>query len=141
MEGCFWNVNVFLVERVGDLKHFLWSLFSIKSNTDSQEFSTKKMQCNWNNFLKFSILFSQISRMEFVLMDKWNYRSSHPEVFCKTGVLRNYAIFTRKHLCLSLFFKKVVDWNLQFYKKETLAQVFSYEFCEIFKNTFFTEHL
>ena len=26
-------------------------------------------------------------------------------------------------------------------KKETLAQVFSYEFCEIFRNTFFTEHL
>ena len=27
-----------------------------------------------------------------------------------------------------------------FIKKETLAQVFSYEFCEISKNTFFTEH-
>ena len=26
-------------------------------------------------------------------------------------------------------------------KKETLAQVFSFDFCEIFKNTFFTEHL
>ena len=30
-------------------------------------------------------------------------------------------------------------WN--FIKKETLAQVFSCEFCEISKNTFFTEHL
>ena len=28
-----------------------------------------------------------------------------------------------------------------FIKKETLAQVFSCEFCEIFKNTFFIEHL
>ena len=28
-----------------------------------------------------------------------------------------------------------------FIKKETLAQVFSCEFCEISKNTFFTEHL
>ena len=28
-----------------------------------------------------------------------------------------------------------------FIKKETLPQVFSSEFCEIFKNTFFTEHL
>ena len=28
-----------------------------------------------------------------------------------------------------------------FIKKETLAQVFSCEFCKIFKNTFFTEHL
>ena len=28
-----------------------------------------------------------------------------------------------------------------FIRKETLAQVFSCEFCEIFKNTFFIEHL
>ena len=28
-----------------------------------------------------------------------------------------------------------------FIKKETLAQVFSSEFCKIFKNIFFTEHL
>ena len=26
------------------------------------------------------------------------------------------------------------------FKKQTLAQVFSCEFCEMFKNTFFTEH-
>ena len=26
-------------------------------------------------------------------------------------------------------------------KKETLTQVFSFEFCKIFKSTFFTEHL
>ena len=28
-----------------------------------------------------------------------------------------------------------------FFKKETLVQVFSCESCETFKNTFFTEHL
>ena len=32
-----------------------------------------------------------------------------------------------------------IDCN--FIKKETLAQVFSCDFCEISKNTFFTEHL
>ena len=31
--------------------------------------------------------------------------------------------------------------DCKFIKKETLAQVISSEFCEIFKNTFFTEHL
>ena len=31
--------------------------------------------------------------------------------------------------------------SCNFLKKETLAHVFSYEFCEISKNTFFTEHL
>ena len=48
----------------------------------------------------------------------------------KTNVLKNLTKFTGKHLCQSLFFKK-----------ETLAQVFPCEFCEIFKNTFSTEYL
>ena len=33
--------------------------------------------------------------------------SSRPEVFCKKGVLRNFAKSTRKHLRQGLFFKKV----------------------------------
>ena len=33
-------------------------------------------------------------------------RSSRPEVFCKNGVLRNFAKFTGKHLCQSFFFSK-----------------------------------
>ena len=32
-------------------------------------------------------------------------------------------------------------FSFNFLKKETLAQVFSCEFCDIFKNTFFKEHL
>ena len=34
-------------------------------------------------------------------------RSSFPEVFCKNGVLTNFAKFTGKHLCQSFFFNKV----------------------------------
>ena len=30
-----------------------------------------------------------------------------PEVFCKKGVLRNFAKFKGKHLCQRLFFNKV----------------------------------
>ena len=42
--------------------------------------------------------------------------------------------------------KLQVEVNLQveacnFIKKETLAQVLTYKSCEIFKNTFFTEHI
>ena len=36
----------------------------------------------------------------------WN-KEQLPEVFCKKGVLRNFAKFTGKHLCQSLFFNKV----------------------------------
>ena len=35
------------------------------------------------------------------------FRSSHPEVFCKKGILRNFAKFIGKHQCQSLFFNKV----------------------------------
>ena len=54
----------------------------------------------------------------------------------KKGVLRNFAKFTGKHLCQSLFFNKVADLACNFIKKETLAQVFSCEFYKISKNTF-----
>ena len=55
------------------------------------------------------------------------YRSSCSEVFCKKRVLKNFTKFTGKHLCQSLFFNKVAG----------LSQVFSCEFCEIFKNAYF----
>ena len=50
-------------------------------------------------------------------------------MFCKKGVPKNLTKFTGKHLCLSLFFNKV------------LAKVFSCEFYEIFKNNFFSRTL
>ena len=59
----------------------------------------------------------------------WSCRS---EVFCKKGVLKNFAKFTGKHLCQSLFFNKF----LGFMKEETLVQEFSCEFCEISENSF-----
>ena len=60
-------------------------------------------------------------------------------MFCKKGVLRNFAKFTGKHLYQSLFLTKlqtrVTSCNL--IKKKTLVQVFYSEFCELSKNTFF----
>ena len=66
-------------------------------------------------------------------------RSSHRRCSIRKGVFRNFVKLIGKHLCQSLFFNKVAGCN--FVKKETLAQVFSYEFCEISWNTFLTEHL
>ena len=64
-----------------------------------------------------------------------------PGVLYKTSVLKNFAKFIGKHLCRSLFFNKVADLKpATLLKKETPTQVFSCEFCEIFKNTFPTEH-
>ena len=41
------------------------------------------------------------------LLDNIINRSSRPEVFYKKGVLRNFAKFTGKHLCQSIFFNEV----------------------------------
>ena len=48
----------------------------------------------------------------------------------------------RENTCARIsFLIKLQAEARNFIKKETLAQVFSCEFCEISKNTFFTEHL
>ena len=62
-------------------------------------------------------------------------RSIQRRCSVRKGVLENFAKFTRKHLCRSLFLIKL-QTACNFIKKETLAKVFSYEFCEISKNTF-----
>ena len=49
-------------------------------------------------------------------------------------------MFDREKSCPEVFYKKRWHDACNFYKKETLGQVFSCEFCEIFKITFFTEH-
>ena len=56
-------------------------------------------------------------------------------IFLWKGVFEKFANFTGKHLCQSFFFNK------SFIKKESLEQMFSCEFCQIFKNTFFIEDL
>ena len=39
------------------------------------------------------------------------------------------------------FLTKLQAWGLRFYQKEPLAQVISYKFSEISKDTYFTENL
>ena len=45
--------------------------------------------------------------MDTEIMKRINGQKQPPKLFCKKGVLRNFAKFTRKHLCKSLFFNKV----------------------------------
>ena len=75
------------------------------------------------------------------------YRSSHQRCSLRKGkgVLRNFAKFTGKHLCQSLFFNEVAGLSLPqpatLLKKRLWYRCFPVNFCEISKNTFFTEHL
>ena len=59
----------------------------------------------------------------------------------RKAVVKNFAIFTGKHLWWSLFFIKLQTFRLATISKRdsTPKQVFSC--CEIFKNTYFKEHM
>ena len=115
-----------------------------------------------------------------------NYRSSRSRLLFKISVLKNFANFTGKHLCWSVFSIKLQIWRLanllwrdtntgamkkklqkqsfadvlqnrcskkfrKFHRKIPVLEylfnkvaglmVFFLEVCEIFKNTFFTEHI
>ena len=70
------------------------------------------------------------------------WQKQPPEVFYKKCVLKNFTNFSGTYLCQGLFFDIVPGLRpVTLFKKETLAQVLSCEFCEFFKNIFFTEHL
>ena len=92
---------------------------------------------NSENFGRKSLLFtmernSKISKFEIM---QWNgainKQKQLPEVFYRKRCFYKFCKIHRKTL---------VPESL-FIIKETLAQVFSCEFCEISWNTFFTEHL
>ena len=63
------------------------------------------------------------------------------EVFCKKGVLKNFAKFKGKHLCWSLFLNKVAAWPAALLKSDSGTSVCC-EFCKkILEHLFFIEHL
>ena len=64
-------------------------------------------------------------------------RSSHQEVFCKKGVLRNFTTCTRKHLCQGLFLNRPVT----LLKKRLWQGCFPVNFVKFLGTPFLTEHL
>ena len=69
-------------------------------------------------------------------------RSSCSEVFCKKGVLRNFAKFTGKHLCQSLFFNKVAGLRPAILLKERLwHRCFPVNFAKFLRAPFLTERV
>ena len=73
---------------------------------------------------------------------QWVSRTSHPEVFCKKGVLENFAKFTGKHLCQSLFFNKIAGLRpLTLLKKRLWLSRFSVNFGKFLRAPYFREHL
>ena len=102
-------------------------------------FSLRNSNLSWKNlqlwklrekksFVNNGTFFFRNSKLRSGMAQSIN-RSSHRRCSIRKGVFRNFVKLTGKHLCQSLSFNKVAGCN--FIKKETFAQVFSYEFCEI----------
>ena len=56
---------------------------------------------------KYRVMLNQWIRVNKLQIITSLNQTQSPEVFCKKGVLKNFAKFAGKHLCWSLFFKGV----------------------------------
>ena len=52
-----------------------------------------------------------------------SFRSSHSQMFFKISVLKNFGIFTGKHLCRSLFLIKCRPESLEFVKSRAIRGI------------------
>ena len=69
-------------------------------------------------------------------------RSNRPKVICKKGVLRNFAKFTEKYLCQSLFFNKIAGLKpATILKKRIWHRCFLVKLAKFLRAPFLTEHL
>ena len=99
------------------------------------------------NILKWLWNFNITSNKMFSKAENWlinsrensnclKNRRSYQRCSTKKGVLKNFAKFTGKDLCQSLFLNKEAGLRQTLLTKETQTQVFSCEFCEISQYTF-----
>ena len=63
-----------------------------------------------------------------------NLLKQPPELFCKIGVLRNFAKLTGKHLCHRLFFNKLQSANLL--KTSLWHRCFPVNFAKVLRTPF-----
>ena len=105
---------IFVVAKLSHLKSCLEHTKHLKIY---RKRNCKKIMLIWVD--QETIILPKLNRGSFVS------RRSSKQVF-----LKNFASFTGKHLCWSPLFITL-----------TPTQVLSCEICEIFKSTFFTEHL
>ena len=68
-------------------------------------------------------------------------RSSHRRYSIKKVVLKNFAISTENVYVGVSFLKSCRSEGVHFYEKETPTQVFSCEYCEVFKASCFEKYL
>ena len=99
-------------------------------------FKFRFRKLNFGKLVKVNFIFRFFCQFFHVLIYQCNIQKEPPEVFYNKKCYEKFHKIHRKHLyqCLFfLFFNKVYKNCI---KKETLIQVLSCEFCEIYPNTF-----
>ena len=100
-----------LFRLYGKMVYITWCLSNIRAKSPCNPFRNKK------NKELLDICYHHIVRKHKWIAGKTlksaanPSRSSHWQVFFKIVVLKNFAIFTGKHLCCSLFLKRLQVWR------------------------------
>ena len=103
----------------------------------------KKSSHVWQILSQMTVIWynHKVNNIQIIL-----YRSSCSQMLYKIvgvlkGVLKNLTNFTGKHLCQVLCERKSLTFRQNlYYKRNACKQLFSCEFCRIFKKTFLLEH-
>ena len=72
--------------------------------------------------LTYLILISSLVDQTLRFFWEYIFRCTHPELFYKKDVLKNFAKLIRKHLCWCRLFNKVARWRLVALLKKGLRQ-------------------
>ena len=114
--------------------HLLFTYFSLKNYNGNRNMREGKNSSFLSPKRKLFPAF-ELNTESSSNLAKWSNTFEQCSVICV--FLKHLQNFTGKHLCQTLYLSKTADLS----KIETLTQVLSCGFCEIFKNTFFAEHL
>ena len=90
--------------------------------------------CNLYKAIVMYIVSQWIYIIVVIVINPRSYRERMNALQIKAAkvVLKNFAKFTGKQLCQSLFFNKVAGLNFSgLFQKQTLVQLFSFELCGI----------
>ena len=124
-----------------------FSLFLHRDSLKHQKFFDPVWSCQthqWWSILRKYLATSthELFLQEICTIDVWEgliylFRSSRLEVFCKKDALRNFAKFSGKHLCQSLFFNKVADLRPETLSKKSIwYSCFPVSFVEFVRTPF-----
>ena len=133
----FWQACLSIVLYLENVvsEYFKIALFRLLSDFSSETFCINE----FSHRLFFSTIhyFAEYLPAASLSFNYLIFRSSRPYVFCKNGVLRNFAKFTGKHLCQSLYFNKVAGLRpATLLKKRLWHRCFPVNFVKFLRNLF-----